>query len=66
MNQEQEERLVSAFERIASALNDIAENMVTPEVGNALGGLESLKYLNDMTVHVEGDTDIYLAKEEED
>ena len=66
MHQELEERLVVAFERMAVALNEIAENMVTPEVGGALEGLASITYLNDMTVHVESDTEMYLTKEKEE
>ena len=66
MHQELEERLVVAFERMAAALNDIAENMVTPEVGNALEGLAGLTHMNDMTVHIESETEMYLTKEEEE
>lgn len=66
MHQELEERLVVAFKRMASALNDIAENMVTPEVGSALERLASITYLNDMTVHIESETEMYLTKEEEE
>lgn len=55
--QELDNALVAAFERIAAALENIANTMATPEVGAALKGLESIQDLSTDSITIRTDID---------